>query len=493
MAAEAGKSDDITKGRAIFMRSFGIYAEVGGFYDYGPIGLRIKRNIESEWRRIVADPLGFVEVETSIVLPEIVLRASGHLATFTDPVGVCKSCHTPYRLDKLLEEYYEGRGDSEHAAGLRKMTLKDFDALVSKLGIKCSKCGGTIGNPENFNLMFKTQIGQKGTDAAYLRPETAQGIFIDFRDIYRAYGLKLPCGICQIGKVFRNEISPRQQLVRVREFTQMEAELFIDPQAPFAGFGGAGADIEGDDAIMFMLPGEAEAAQRSAKDLVAQGAIPNLYLAQMLIKERDLLASLGIGKDRYRFRKLEKEELPHYSMGNIDLEVLTSYGYIEVAGNAHRGDYDLSSHARTSGQDLSVISAEKRVLPHVIEASIGVDRLLFSIIDGAVADDGRGWKRLALSKAAAPYDCAVFPLQKDPGLIAKAKEIAGMLGSCKVKYYYSETGSIGKRYARADEIGVPAAITIDYDTLKDGTVTLRDRDSAKQIRKSADEIVEMVS
>jgi glycyl-tRNA synthetase len=201
---------------------------------------------------------------------------------------------------------------------------------------------------------------------------------------------------------------------------------------------------------------------------------------------------LGIEKGRYRFRQLEKEELPHYSMGNVDLEVKTSYGYIEVSGNAHRSDYDLSSHAKMSGKDLTVISNEKKVLPHVIEASIGVDRLLFSVIDGAAKDDGRGWKVLALKKAAAPYLCAVFPLQKDDKLIEKAKEIEGMLVANKIPAFYSDSGSIGKRYAKADEIGVPSAITIDFETLNDGMVTIRDRDTSKQVRKKIEEIFELV-
>ncbi len=482
-------AEDIVKRRAIFYRSFGIYAEVGGFYDYGPIGLRIKRKIEEAWRKLFPEGMGLLEVETSIVLPEVVLKASGHLATFTDPVGVCGSCHTSYRLDKLLEEYYEANGDGEGLGGVKKLKLNDLAARISSVGIKCSKCGGSIGNPENFNLMFKTQIGQKGTEIAYLRPETAQGIFVDFKDIYRAYGLKLPCGISQVGKVFRNEISPRQQLVRVREFTQMETEIFIDKEAGFGSFGGVDFKKIEAERISFARRGEEEGSEYTIRSLLDDGSIPNEYFAILLYKEKELVDLLGIGKERYRFRQLEKEELPHYSMGNIDLEVKTSYGYIEVAGNAHRSDYDLSSHAKLSGEDLSVLSNEKKVLPHVIEASIGVDRLLFSVIDGAVRDDGRGWKLLALNSSVAPYEYAVFPLQKDDGLIKKAKEIHEGLGARRICSFYAEAGSIGKRYARADEIGIPNAITVDFDTLKDGTVTIRDRDSSKQVRKSIDELL----
>ena len=485
-------AEDIIKRRAIFYRSFGIYAEVGGFYDYGPIGLKIKRNIEAAWRKLFPEGLGILEVETSIVLPEIVLKASGHLATFTDPVGACASCHTSYRLDKLLEEYYVARGDGEGLAGIKKLKLNDLAARIASVGIKCAKCGGRIGDPENFNLMFKTQIGQKSTEVAYLRPETAQGIFVDFKDIYRAYGLKLPCGISQVGKVFRNEISPRQQLVRVREFTQMETEIFIDKDAKFGGFGGVDFSRIENEKLAFVKRGEENESEHTIKELLAEGMIPNEYFAILLYKEKELLEKLGIEGGRFRFRQLEKEELPHYSMGNIDLEVKTSYGFIEVAGNAHRSDYDLSSHSKLSGNDLSVLSNEKKVLPHVIEASIGVDRLLFSIIDGAVRDDNRGWKFLALKSGVAPYACAVFPLQKDDALIKKAREIMASLEARHIPSFYAEAGSIGKRYARADEIGVPNAITIDFDTLKDNTVTIRDRDTSKQVRKSVAEIFELV-
>jgi glycyl-tRNA synthetase len=485
-------AEDIIKRRAIFYRSFGIYAEVGGFYDYGPIGLKIKRNVEAAWRRVFTEGLGLLEVETSIVLPEVVLKASGHLATFTDPVGVCASCHTSYRLDKLLEEYYEARGDDESLSGVKKLKLNDLAARIASVGIKCTKCGGKIGDPENFNLMFKTQIGQKAAEVAYLRPETAQGIFVDFKDIYRAYGLRLPCGISQVGKAFRNEISPRQQLVRVREFTQMETEIFIDKDAKFVGFGGVDFSKVENEGLAFIRRGEESESEHTIKDLLAEGAIPNEYFAILLYKEKELIEQLGIEKGRHRFRQLEKEELPHYSMGNIDLEIKTSYGYIEVAGNAHRRDYDLSSHSKMSGSDLSVLSSEKKVLPHVIEASMGVDRLLFSIMDGAVRDDNRGWKFLALKSCVAPYVCAVFPLQKDEALIGKAREIRAALEARHVPSFYAEAGSIGKRYARADEIGVPNAITIDFDTLKDNTVTIRDRDTSKQVRKSVAEMLELV-
>lgn len=486
-------AEDIVKRRSIFFRSFGIYTEVGGFYDYGPIGLKIKRNVESAWRRLFPEGLDLLEVETSIVLPEIVLRASGHLATFTDPVGVCSTCKSAHRLDKTLEEYYEKKGDEEGLAQVKKMKLDALSAKINELGIKCNKCGGSIGSPENFNLMFKTQMGQKSADVAYLRPETAQGIFVDFKEIYRSHGLKLPCGISQVGKVFRNEISPRQQLVRVREFTQMETEVFIDKEAKFDGFGGVDMKKVEAEKLPFIKRGTDNEVELSIRELISDGSIPNEYFAIMLYKEKELIEQLGIEKGRYRFRQLEREELPHYSMGNVDLEIKTSYGYIEVSGNAHRSDYDLSSHAKTSGKDLTVISNEKKVLPHVIEASIGVDRLLFSVIDGAVKDDGRGWKVLSLKKSVAPYLCAVFPLQKDDKLVEKAKEIEKMLVARRIPAFYSDSGSIGKRYAKADEIGVPSAVTVDFDTLNDGMVTIRDRDTSKQVRKKIDEVFELVA
>ncbi|MEM3661302.1 MAG: glycine--tRNA ligase, partial [Candidatus Micrarchaeaceae archaeon] len=470
MAENEGRAIGIINRRGIYLKAFGIYGETAGFYDYGPIGLRIKRNIESIWRSIFVDMLGSVEMEATNIVPSAVLEASGHVATFTDPIVKCSKCGAAYRADKLIEEHYS-KSNSKAAEDVSKLSLEQIDAKIKELNIRCEKCGGPFKNAEYFNLLFKTAIGPLGTEIGYLRPETAQGIFLEFNDIYRIYGLKLPCTIAQAGKAFRNEISPRQQLIRMREFSQMETELFFDANAPQESINGIAI---GDEILKTKINFYDNGSQSDAElgELLSNGGIPNKFFALFLYLEQKMMLELGFERSLFRFRKLGKEELPHYSKGNVDLEVSTSYGYIEVAGNAYRGDYDLGAHSKNSGKNLSVSSENGKVLPHVVESSMGIDRLVFALLDNSVVDDKRGWEWLRLNRRVAPYEYAVFPLQNDEKLLEKAKEVFASIKD-KVKCYYSATGSIGKRYARADEIGVPRCITIDYTTLDDGTVTIR--------------------
>ncbi|MEM3178179.1 MAG: glycine--tRNA ligase [Candidatus Micrarchaeaceae archaeon] len=485
MAENEGRAIGIINRRGIYLKAFGIYGETAGFYDYGPIGLRIKRNIESIWRSIFVDMLGSVEMEATNIVPSAVLEASGHVATFTDPIVKCSKCGAAYRADKLIEEHYS-KSNSKAAEDVSKLSLEQIDAKIKELNIRCEKCGGPFKNAEYFNLLFKTAIGPLGTEIGYLRPETAQGIFLEFNDIYRIYGLKLPCTIAQAGKAFRNEISPRQQLIRMREFSQMETELFFDANAPQESINGIAI---GDEILKTKINFYDNGSQSDAElgELLSNGGIPNKFFALFLYLEQKMMLELGFERSLFRFRKLGKEELPHYSKGNVDLEVSTSYGYIEVAGNAYRGDYDLGAHSKNSGKNLSVSSENGKVLPHVVESSMGIDRLVFALLDNSVVDDKRGWEWLRLNRRVAPYEYAVFPLQNDEKLLEKAKEVFASIKD-KVKCYYSATGSIGKRYARADEIGVPRCITIDYTTLDDGTVTIRERDTKVQSRVKLSEI-----
>ncbi|MEM4064466.1 MAG: glycine--tRNA ligase [Candidatus Micrarchaeaceae archaeon] len=485
MDENEGRAIGIINRRGIYLKAFGIYGETAGFYDYGPIGLRIKRNIESIWRSIFVDMLGSVEMEATNIVPSAVLEASGHVATFTDPIVKCSKCGAAYRADKLIEEHYS-KSNSKAAEDVSKLSLEQIDAKIKELNIRCEKCGGPFKNAEYFNLLFKTAIGPLGTEIGYLRPETAQGIFLEFNDIYRIYGLKLPCTIAQAGKAFRNEISPRQQLIRMREFSQMETELFFDANAPQESINGIAI---GDEILKTKINFYDNGSQSDAElgELLSNGGIPNKFFALFLYLEQKMMLELGFERSLFRFRKLGKEELPHYSKGNVDLEVSTSYGYIEVAGNAYRGDYDLGAHSKNSGKNLSVSSENGKVLPHVVESSMGIDRLVFALLDNSVVDDKRGWEWLRLNRRVAPYEYAVFPLQNDEKLLEKAKEVFASIKD-KVKCYYSATGSIGKRYARADEIGVPRCITIDYTTLDDGTVTIRERDTKVQSRVKLSEI-----
>ncbi|MGB9732282.1 MAG: glycine--tRNA ligase [Candidatus Micrarchaeia archaeon] len=489
MKKEESKAMNIVSRRAIFYQSFGIYREIGGFYDYGPIGVRIRRNIENMWRRLFVEMLQAIEIETTSIMPEDVFKASGHLSTFTDPMTKCKVCNTPYRADKLLEEFYEEKHDLKAKEGVKKLSIEELDARIREHNIRCEKCGGELGKVEKFNLMFQLKIGPTGSETGYLRPETAQGIFVDFRDLFKTQGLKMPALIAQVGRSYRNEISPRQQLIRMREFTQMELELFFDPESIGNEVGFINIDNILDTRINFVNSGEDEAVAASLRELLESGKIPNKYFALLIYLEEKLMRELGFEANAYRFRELEKEELPHYSKGNIDLEVKTEYGFVEVAGNAYRTDYDLSSHSRVSGVEISIVNNGRKFIPHVVEASMGLDRILFSIIENSVVSDDRGWDWLKLSENVAPYKYAVFPLQKDEKLIPKAKELARLMAEKGISFYYSESGSIGKRYAKADEVGVPYCITIDYQTLEDDTVTIRDRNTTKQVRKSIAELL----
>jgi glycyl-tRNA synthetase len=335
--------------------------------------------------------------------------------------------------------------------------------------------------------MFKTTIGQ-GDTTAYLRPETAQSIFLDFKNLFRSQGLKLPAAISQKGRAYRNEISARQQLVRMREFTQMDTEIFFDVEAKQEDLGYLKSNEVLKTRVKFISAGEEKEVEESLENLLKQSRIPNFYFACLIHLEKRLLTKMGISEDKYRFRQLEREELPHYSKGNVDLEISTHYGYIEAAGNAHRSDFDLSNHSKFSGQDLSVVNGEKKVMPQIIEATLGMDRLFFALLDNAVSDDERGWQWLNLNEHMAPYKYAIFPLQKDEKIVGIAKDLRNRLMGKGIACYYSETASIGKRYAKADEIGVPHCITIDFQTIDDSTVTIRSRDTTKQERKALSEI-----
>jgi glycyl-tRNA synthetase len=490
MASKAeSKASDIIARRGIFYQAFGVYEGVSGFYDYGPVGLKIKRNIEREWRKLFITRLGNLEIQTTDILPEIVLKASGHLATFTDPITNCEVCKTPHRADKLVEEYMIKRGMDDEAKKVGRMSLEELSDRIDDFKIKCERCGNKLGKIEKFNLMLKTQIGPTGLEVAYLRPETAQGVYIDFRNLTKIYGLNLPTGIAQIGKAYRNEISPRQQLIRMREFSQMELQFFFDPEIPIDEMGGMKVDKEISELkIPFLACDSTKVEMRSVGDLLNEKRIPNTQFAAIVYFANRFINSIGLGKD-FRFREVSETERAHYAKAAFDLEVNTSYGYIEVGGTHYRTDYDLSSHAKMSGKDVSMLSNGKKVIPHVLESSWGLDRLLLSILDNSVVEDAeRGWNWLRLEDKIAPYKYAILPLQKDEKLMEKAKQIFLMMQEKDIDCYLAEGASIGKRYARADEVGVAYCITIDYTTLEDDTVTIRSRDDTKQVRKLIGEI-----
>lgn len=479
---------DIALQRGFLLPAAEIYGQWGGFFDFGPVGASIKRNIQDEWRRRILLDGGFHEIETTTILPEAVLKASGHAANFSDPLVECKNCKKSFRADTMLEEK---TGKSWAGKNPVEMT----DALYQN-NITCPDCKGKFGQVSAFNLMFGTQVGGGG-NVAYCRPETAQGIFLDFPRVFRQNGQKLPLGIGQIGRSFRNEISPRQGLVRMREFTQMELEYFFNPNKTGVG---EFAKISGNK-VRIKPPCEDEAncppvEEVTLQEGISKGYFPNEIFASFTLKAQEYYLALGIPYDKFHFKVLGKKEMPHYSKGNVDLEVSTSYGWIETVGIAYRTDFDLANHAKHSKQDLSVFVEEEkaRVVPHVIEPSFGVERLFYVLLESCYRPktQARDWEWFAFPPKIAPYAVSVFPLMKKDGLAEKADEIVGQLRASGIDARYSESGSIGKRYARADEIGVPYCITVDYQTKEDETVTVRFRDDAKQIRMKISDLPQIM-
>jgi glycyl-tRNA synthetase len=466
---------ELALSRSFFFPSNEPYGGISGFYDYGPVGVLLKHKIENLWRETFIKNEGFHEVETSIITPEPVLVASGHVASFADPVAECNECKTRVRADTLAEEHHYSKLHGEKWDG----KLETLDLVIAERKIRCPKCKGTFGPAFMFNLMFKTGIGGERAPA-YGRPETAQGIFTAFPRLFKNHGTKLPLAIGQVGRSFRNEISPRKGLVRMREFTQMELEYFFNPSQPgFEGF-----DKVKDEKMRMKVNGEVSL--MSAGDLVAKKLAANQIMAYFMAREWEFYKKVGIREPEMYFRVLDGTEVPHYSRANIDMEVATSFGTIETIGNAYRTDFDLSQHTKQSGKDMSVFVEEekKKVMPHVFELSMGVDRLFFCILEHCFREKSadKDWEWFDFPPAVAPYHVAVFPLMKKDKLDAKAVEVADMLRKAGLDVAYRDSGSIGRRYARADEIGIPYAMTIDYQTFEDGTVTIRYRNDGKQER-----------
>lgn len=474
---------EIALQRSFFYPSNEPYGSTSGFYDYGPVGVLMKKKIENLWRKkFIYDP-GYLEVESSIITPEIVLKASGHVDNFTDPIVECKLCKKKIRADHLAEEKIQGFKWDGTMDSLKKVYSEN------KGRITCN-CKGETEDPFVFNLMFRTGIGGD-VAAGYSRPETAQGIFTAFLRLFKNHGTKLPLAVGQVGKSFRNEISPRNVLVRMREFTQMELEYFFNPSShAIKGF------EKVKDFKMRYLPRDGQKGTFrdvqgiSAGELVQKGIVDEIF-GFFLAREWEYYAACGMDMQKCAFRHLLEGETPHYSKGNVDMEVETSYGIIETIGNAYRTDFDLSQHQNYSKKEFAVFVEEekKKIVPHVFELSMGVDRMLFAVLEHCFREKSKekDWEWFDFPPAIAPYEVAVFPLMKKDGLAGKAEEVAAGL-KADFTVFYSESGSIGRRYAKADEVGTPYAITIDYETLEKGTVTIRYRNDGKQERVAVPEL-----
>ena len=425
------------KQRGFFFGSSEIYGGINALYDYGPLGARMRRNVRNLWWRAMIESRDDVEpIETSIIMNPQVWVASGHVATFTDPLVDCTgTCRKRWRADHLPDLRRE-RGNPEDAAG-------------------CPECGGPVTEARQFNLMFRTHLGPVADDAAqvYLRPETAQGMFVDFATVTQAMRRRLPYGIAQQGKSFRNEISPSNSIFRTREFEQMEMEFFCKP----------GTDAEW-----------------------------HRYWCEE--RMRWWTHDCGVRSSRLRLRAHEADELSHYSTATSDVEYLFPWGWGELEGVADRTDFDLRSHSEASGRDLSYFDTEtnERYIPYVIEPAMGLDRAcLTMLLDAWDEEEVRGETRtvLRLHPDVSPWQVAVLPLSKKPQLSELARELAKRLRP-HFRTEYDETQSIGRRYRRQDEIGTPLAITVDFESLDDRAVTIRERDGMTQVRVPIDSLVQ---
>ncbi len=472
----------ICANRGIIFPTAEIYSTISGFYDYGPVGALLKRKFIEYWRDCFVKPEeNIFEIDGCVVLPEKVFIASEHLKSFVDPVTQCKKCKSIHRADQLIEE--------KTGKLMEGKPVKELTETIRKNKIKCPRCGGELGGVRLFNLMLKTEISPVGGQTAYLRPETAQNIFTSFQRVFRSTRSKLPMGIAQVGRSFRNEISPRHFLVRIREFNQTEIEMFFDPKHPECP---KFNEMKDKKIIIFTRDAQKKGKKPiniTAEQAVKKRIVPNELMAYFLVKEFEFYKSLGIPEDALRFRHMLPEETPHYSGGNFDLEIKFDFGWKETVGNAYRTDYDLKKHMKLSGKDLTVLTEDKRkVIPHVVEPSFGIERTIAGILlHTFVEDKKRGWNWFKFPVKIAPYTAAVFPLVNKDNLPEKAKEVYEKLKE-RFDVIYDESGSIGRRYARADEIGTPFSITIDYESLENETCTIRHRDTTKQIRVKINEL-----
>jgi len=475
----------IAKQRGFMWPSSEIYGGVAGFFDYGPMGALLKRNIESEWRKLFVLREGLFEVDTPTLMPEQVFTASGHLDHFTDPIIECKKCGESFRADHVVKNALKMETEG--------MGLKELDKLIEKNNITCLKCKGKFGKAWNFNLMFKSETGSgKVKRNIYLRPETAQGMFTSFARLFNVARKKLPFGACQIGRSYRNEISPRQGMIRLREFSQAEAEIFYNPKdKTHPKFKDVKNDTMPFYPAEFQQAGRAEVVETSVGNAVKKGWIASELQAYYLAISERFFESIGVPRNAIRCRQQLKDERAHYSVDTWDIEIKSEdFGWVEVCAVADRTDYDVGGHAALSKQDLNAfIEGTGKFIPHVMEVSFGVDRPFYCLLEHSFKEDE---KRVyfALDKKVAPMRACIFPLVAKDKLPQKARKVFDLLVDANVMVQYDEKGSIGRRYARADEVGVPYCVTIDYDTLKDKSVTVRERDSMKQKRVKIEKLLE---
>jgi glycyl-tRNA synthetase len=554
--------DELARRRGFFWQSYEIYGGVSGFVTYGFLGAKLKQNIENKLRELFVNKLGIMEIDAPIIAPAKVFEASGHVDHFKEPMVECLKCGRRFRADHLLREKTKLK-----EADVEKLSLKELKEAMEKHDVRCPECNGNFGEPKYFLTMFKTTIGPYSEAVGYGRPEAAQNIFVEFRRLYETAREKLPFGVMQIGHALRNEISPRQGLIRLREFTIIDIEFFFDPEDPNCPLL---REVENESLRLVLaeskIRGSEEIVEVTVKEALEKGYIKIPWQAAFMAMAKKLLVELGVPAEKQRFIEKLPWERAHYSLQSFDQEVYVDrWGWIEVSGHAYRTDYDLKQHMQFSGADTRVfkeyekpVAKEKveikplmaklgpifkneaqkiaqmlahenpedveasfrekgyymlgkhkilpeyveitrikmeergrRFIPHVVEPSFGSDRLVYVTLEYAyrVKDD-----RVILSfpRDIAPIQIGVYPLVSKDGLPEKALQVYKILVDEGFTVDYDEAGSIGRRYARADEAGIPLGITIDYETLKDETVTIRDRDTWRQVRNHINRLPELL-
>ena len=550
------KITELGRRRGFMWPAFELYGGAAGFYDYGPLGATLKRRIEDTWRQFFVIQEGFAEIEAPTIGVEGIFQASGHLSGFSDPLTGCKECKEVYRADHLIKHIIEVPD---------ALSNDEIYRVIQENEVACPECGGELSEVYEFNLMFKTMIGPGNKTQGYLRPETAQGMFINFPRLLRYFRDSLPFAAVQIGKSYRNEISPRQGVIRLREFTQAEAEIFIDPRDK--------THPKFDQIKDISMKFYSQAAQEKGEpeemtfgEAVERGIVAHQTLAYYVARTYQFLLAVGVSSERLRFRQHKSDEMAHYAADCWDAEVLLDHlGWIEIVGVADRTDYDLKAHAaqskvnltvfvhydqpvkrsklvikpdmkalgpRFKGQAKTVAEALKamsvedlkgdkiivqvggetveiepslvsyetvveeirgeEIVPHVIEPSFGIDRIVYTVMDHSFYEDvvdGEPRSVLKFNSKVAPVDVAILPLMDRDVLVKPAKEILDGLRSIGIRVDYDTSGSIGRRYRRNDEVGTPYCVTIDYETLEQGTITIRDRDSMKQVKLDAQRLI----
>lgn len=479
---------ELAKRRGFFWPSFEIYGGVSGFFTYGHLGAALKRRVEDKFRAFYIRPLGILEIESSVIMPGKVFEASGHLDHFKEPMVECIKCKRKFRADHLLQEQ-AGMSDVE----TEKLNLQELMNEIQKRSVPCPECGGNLGNSQYFRTMFATTIGPYSEAVGYGRPEAAQGIFVEFKRLWEYARETLPFGVVQIGHALRNEISPRQGLLRQREFSIMDVEFFFDPEEPDCT---KLKEVENERLRLLLaeakLRGEKEAIEVTVREALSKGFIKTEWQAFFMVLAKLFLKEIGVPEERQRFIEKLEWERAHYSTQGFDQEIyLDRWGWEEVSGHNYRTDYDLKHHMEFSGVDLRTFKEGRRFIPHVVEPSFGSDRLVYITVEYAYQTRNNRTV-MNFPRDLAPIQVGVYPLVSKDGLPVKAKEVFHVLVSKGFTTDYDESGSIGRRYARADEAGTPLGVTIDYDTLKDNTVTIRDRDSWKQVRTDIRQLPELL-